>query len=113
MGALQSIESVWVRFGIENGTSVDFRVLVYGNDIIAVQVAVKEQIAELLTHCAAAELQVFLQGATNPSRADANIPPTTLDNPLIVRAPPIPQQGGTLCRIPSLCLSFLLSFFLI
>jgi len=84
----------WVQLVVGNQIPVNYRVAVNGTQVVDLMDAVKEQMFEGLTHCMAAELQVFLQGAT-AARLSEPIPTTTSeDDPVIVRAPP---RQGFLC----------------
>ena len=76
---------VWVslRIGVKK---LEGGVLVKTGDIDDLRRAVKVEFAEDLIHCSAASLQVFQQEDA-PFRLSANIPPTTEDIPLILKAP--------------------------
>jgi hypothetical protein len=90
------VEKKWVQLVVGNQNPVKYRITVNGPLVVDLMDAVKDQMPELLTHYAAAELQVFLQGAANASHLSEPIPTTTSeDHPVIVRAPP--RQGRYLC----------------
>jgi hypothetical protein len=88
------VEKKWVRLEVGNQIPVVDLITVSGPLVVDLRRAVKAQMPALLTHYDAAELQVFLQGAT-AARLSEPIPTTTSeDEPVIVRAPP---RQGHLC----------------
>jgi hypothetical protein len=91
---MAAMVKVWVCLQIGDEV-VEGGVLVKtGGDIDDLRRAVKEQLPEVLTHCAFAQLHVFDQEDAAPFRLSANIPSTTEDNPLIIKAPKEAQQGN-------------------
>jgi hypothetical protein len=82
----------WVQLEVGNQNPVLDLITVSGTRVVDLRHAVKEQMREGLTHCMAADLQVFLEGTATASRLSRQIPTTTSeDEPVIVRAPP--RQG--------------------
>jgi len=80
---------------VGNQNPVKYRITVNGPQVVDLMDAVKEQMSELLTHCAAAELQVFLQGATDAALdVEAKLAELGDDSRFLVRAPP---RQGHLC----------------
>jgi hypothetical protein len=91
-----SSETIWVQLVVGNQIPVVDLITVSGTLVVNLRHAVKEQMPEGLTHCMAADLQVFLQGAATASHLSEPIPTTTSeDHPVIVTAPP--RQGRYLC----------------
>jgi hypothetical protein len=91
---MAGVKKKWVQLVVGNQIPVKYRITVNGTRVVDLRRAVKEQMPALLTHYDAAELQVFLQGAT-AARLSEPIPTTTSeDDPVIVRAPP---REGHLC----------------
>mmetsp|Transcript_23363 Transcript_23363/g.27484 ORF Transcript_23363/g.27484 Transcript_23363/m.27484 type:complete len:146 (+) Transcript_23363:105-542(+) len=82
---------VWVRLTIGDKKLEDSVHVATGGDISDLRDAVKLKFAEDLIHCSAPSLQVFQQEDV-PFRLSANIPSTTEDNPLIIKAPTNNQE---------------------
>jgi hypothetical protein len=91
------VEKKWVQLVVGNQIPVNYRVAVNGPLVVDLMDAVKEQMCEGLTHCMAAELQVFLQkGATDAALdVEAKLAELGDDSRFLVRAPP--RQGQYLC----------------
>jgi hypothetical protein len=89
------VEKKWVQLVVGNQNPVVELVTVNGTQVVDLRRAVKEQMSELLTHCAAAELQVLLQGGRDAA-LDVEAALAELgDSRFLVRAPP--RQGRYLC----------------
>jgi hypothetical protein len=94
--AMAAVEKQWVWLEVRNQNRVVDLITVNGPLVVDLRRAVKEQMSEGLTHCMAAELQVFLQGATDAALdVEAKLAELGDDSRFIVRAPP--RQGQCLC----------------
>ncbi len=87
------MEEVWIGLEIGDEPALEDRVLVkQDGNICDLRDAVKLKMAEELTHCSAARLQVFQPKGEPFRRLSEKNPETTEDNPLTIKAPK-PQQG--------------------
>jgi hypothetical protein len=91
----------WVQLEVGNQNPVVELVNVKGTQVVHLRRAVKQQMPEGLTHCMAAELEVFpQQGATKPLDVGEDLPiVNSRQNLLIVKAPPPPQGQYMLVAI--------------
>jgi len=91
----QGLGKKWVWLEVRKQNPVKYRITVNGPLVVDLMNAVKEQMPALLTHCDAAELQVFLQGAADAALdVEAELAELGDDSRFIVRAPP---REGHLC----------------
>jgi hypothetical protein len=90
---MEAMEEVWICLEIGGGEVLNDRLTLAANSIIVdLRNAVKLKMAEELTHCSAARLQVFQPNGEPFFRLSEQIPQTTAGNPLIIKAPKR-QQG--------------------
>jgi hypothetical protein len=85
---MAAMVKVWVRLQIGDEKLEGGVLVKTSGDIDDLRRAVKEQLPEVLTHCAFAQLHVFDQEDAPPLEIDAPLPlNTTSQNPLIIKAP--------------------------